>query len=241
MGIVWSNQFNGVRNEDCFKWTGDLPQILLMKLWGNTSLFNPGARGNTDVSQKIWWMWPTRIRGSSNRNGGLVVFTKKIKPGERQNHSYSQECGKMGIPGPENKEEMRTTRDRCGLCIALFQTLAILNLQKRMMIQTYTYFLETGGSPSSVGIGWTASEIIRASPRQVHDNELKQLKDEISAKNSQLKELKQAADWISGWFFFETSGDLSILRRVWDRFSGDFGVAFVCGPGSFEWVGSTWV
>ena len=103
------------------------------------------------------------------------------------------------------------------------------------------FFLETGGSPSSVGIGWTASEIIRASPRQVHDNELKQLKDEISAKNSQLKELKQAADWISGWFFFETSGDLSILRRVWDRFSGDFGVAFVCGPGSFEWVGSTWV
>lgn len=31
-------------------------------------------------------------------------------------------------------------------------------------------------------------------PRQVHDNELKQLKDEISAKDSQLKELRQAAD-----------------------------------------------
>jgi hypothetical protein len=119
----------------------------------------------------------------------------------------------------------------------LFQTLAILNLQKRM------FFLETSGSPSSVGIGWTATEIIRASPRQVHDNELKQLKDEISAKNSQLKELRQAADWISGWFFFfELSGD---LKKNWGEFGTDFqvtkGVAFVCGPGSFEWVGSTWV
>jgi hypothetical protein len=96
----------------------------------------------------------------------------------------------------------------------LFQTLAILNLQKRM------FFLETSGSPSSVGIGWTATEIIRASPRQVHDNELKQLKDEISAKNSQLKELRQAADWISGWFFFLNSVE------TWKKIEASLGQIF---------------
>ena len=65
-----------------------------------------------------------------------------------------------------------------------------------------------------------------AKPRQVHDNELKQLKDEISAKNSQLKELRQAADgiFLGDGFLVETC--FFFLRRVWERFSGDFGGSF---------------